>query len=125
MDKEYAGLAGHRHSTDPKVRKAELLREGEFFRAGLAHCRTQIKQAARPEVMLHSVFDHATWALRARADALLRPTGTSVTTLAPYALTVLNFVRRRRLGKQALGLAVLLGAAGWYVQHKRSQQVFH
>src|SRR4051812_45403025 len=98
MEKQ-AGLAGHRHSADPALRKEELLREGEFFRAGVVHCKEQIRHGSRPEVLLHSAFDHATWALRARADALLRPTGTNVAALAPYALTLFNFIRRRRLGK--------------------------
>ncbi|TFW36047.1 hypothetical protein [Massilia horti] len=125
MEQQQAGLAGHRHSVDPAARKAELLREGEFYRAGVVHCKSQIKRDSRPEVMLHSVIDHATWALRARADALLKPTGTSVAALAPYALTALNFIRRRRLGKQALAAAVLLGVAGWYVQHRRAQELVY
>jgi hypothetical protein len=123
MEQQQTGLAGHKHSTDPAVRKAELLREGEFYRAGVLHGKAQLRNAVRPEVMLHSAIDHATWALRARADALLRPTGTNVAALAPYALTVFNFVRRRRLGKPALGAALLLGGLGWYVQRKRAQQL--
>ena len=104
-------------------KKRALLRDGEFYRAGVAHARAQIKHAARPEVMFHTALDHATWALRARADSLLKPTGTSVAALAPYALTVLGFIRKRKLGKQALGVGVLLGAIGWYVQRKRAQNV--
>jgi len=104
-------------------KKRALLRDGEFFRAGVAHARAQIKHAARPEVMFHTALDHATWALRARADSLLKPTGTSVTALAPYALTVLGFIRKRKLGKPALGVAALTGIAAWYVQRKRAQQV--
>lgn len=103
-------------------RKRALLRDGEFYRAGVVHARAQITHAARPEVMLHTVIDHATWALRARADALLKPTGTSISALAPYALTVIGFIRKRRLGKPALGLAALAGIAGWYLQRKRAQQ---
>lgn len=117
------GLAGHKHSLDPATRKQELLREGEFFRAGVAHAKASIQYAAKPEVMLHSVMDHATWALRARADALLKPTGTNVSVLLPYALGVVNFVRQRRLGKQAAGAAVLLGAVGWYMNRKRTRQL--
>lgn len=112
----------HKHGSVAE-RKAELLRDGEFYRAGVAQAKAQVKHGARPEVLLHSAIDHATWALRARADALLRPTGTSITTLAPYALTVLNFIRRRKLGKPALAATVLLGVAGWYVQRKRAQQL--
>jgi hypothetical protein len=111
------------HVGSHEQRKRALLRDGEFYRAGVAHARAQIKHGAQPEVIFHSVVDHATWALRTRADALLKPTGTSVSVLAPYALTVLGFIRKRRLGKQAIGAAALLGALGWYVQRKRAQQV--
>jgi hypothetical protein len=106
----------------PEERKRALLRDGEFYRAGVAHSKAQVKHAARPEVMFHSVLDHATWVLRARADALLKPTGTSVSVLAPYALTALSFIRKRRLGKPALGIAALGGIAAWYLQRKRAQQ---
>src|SRR5438067_12373684 len=112
-----------KHTGTHEEQKRALLRDGEFFRAGVAHARTQIVHAARPEVMFHSVVDHATWALRTRADALLKPTGTNVSVLAPYALTVLGFIRKRRLGKPVLGGAALLGALGWYIQRKRAQQV--
>lgn len=104
-------------------RKRALLRDGEFYRAGLAHARAQITHASRPEVIFHSVIDHATWALRTRADALLKPTGTSISVLAPYALTVLGFIRKRRLGKPAMAITALLGAGAWYLQRKRAQQV--
>lgn len=116
------GLAGHKHSLDPAARKQELLREGEFFRAGVAHAKASIQYSAKPEVMLHSVMDHATWALRARADAMLKPTGTNVSVLLPYALGVVNFVRQRRLGKQAGAAAVVVGALGWYMNRKRARE---
>jgi hypothetical protein len=116
------GLAGHKHSIDPVLRKQELLREGEFFRSGVAHARAQIRQAVRPEVMLHGVIDQATWALRARADALLKPTGTSVSVLMPYGLALFNFVRQRKLGKPVGAAAILLGVAGWYINKRRVQR---
>ncbi len=116
------GLAGHKHSVDPVKRKQELLREGEYFRSGVADARMQIRHAARPDVMLHNVIDHATLALRTRADALLRPTGTSVSQLLPYGMTAFDFIRRRRLGKQAGAAAILLGVVGWYVHKRRAQQ---
>jgi hypothetical protein len=112
----------HDSHSDPDERKADLLREGEYYRAGVLHAKAQIKHSARPEVMFHSLIDHATWALRTRADALLRPTGTNISVIAPYALTVLSFIRRRGLGKQAAGAALLLGGLGWYIQRKRSAQ---
>jgi hypothetical protein len=116
--------SGHKHGhKDLDARKEELLREGAFFRSGVALAKAQIKHAARPEVLLHSAVDHATFALRSRADALLRPTGISVAALAPYAMAVLGFIRRRNLGKPALGVGLVLGALGWYVQRKRMQQL--
>jgi len=114
---------GHHTHGSHEERKRALLRDGEFYRTGVAHARAQISHAARPDVMFHSVLDHATWVLRTRADALLKPTGTSVSVLAPYALTVLGFIRKRKLGKPALGVAVVLGALGWYIQRKRAQGV--
>jgi hypothetical protein len=47
----------------------------------------------------------------------------SVAALAPYAMTILGFIRRRKLGKPALGVGLVLGALGWYVQRKRVQQL--
>jgi hypothetical protein len=116
--------SGHRHGHgDHDARKQELLREGAFYRSGVALAKAQLKHAARPEVLFHSAVDHATFALRTRADALLRPTGVNVATLAPYALGILSFIRRRNLGKPALGVGLALGALGWYVQRKRMQQL--
>jgi hypothetical protein len=116
--------SGHKHEhVDISARKEELLREGAFFRSGVALAKAQVKHAARPDVILHSAIDHATYALRSRADALLRPTGVSVAALAPYAMTIFGFIRRRNLGKPALGIGLVLGAVGWYVQRKRAQQL--
>lgn len=107
----------------PAERKEELLRDGEFFRAGVAHAKAQIRHGARPEVLFHSAVDHATWAVRSRVDSLLHPTGMNVSSLAPYALTAFKFIRHRKLGKPALAIGVLLGVAGWYVRYRRAQQV--
>ena len=106
----------------PAERKEELLRDGEFFRAGVAHAKAQIRHGARPEVLFHSAVDHATYAIRGRVDSLLHPTGYSVASMAPYALTAIKFIRHRKLGKPALAVSVLLGVAGWYLQRRRAQQ---
>ena len=116
------GLAGHQHSLDPAIRKQELLREGEFFRAGVAHAKASIQHGIKPEVMLRSAFDHTTVALRTKADALLKPTGTNVSMLMPYAMTAVNFVRQRRMGKQAAGAAVGVGILGWYLNRRRTRK---
>jgi len=107
----------------PAERKEELLRDGEFFRAGVAHAKAQIRHGARPEVLFHSAVDHATYAIRGRVDSLLHPTGVSMSSIAPYALTAIKFIRHRKLGKPALAIGVLLGVAGWFWQRHRAQQV--
>jgi len=119
---ETTGLAGHQHSLDPAARKKELLREGEFFRAGVAHAKAGIQHSIKPEVMMRTAIDHTTVALRTRADALLKPTGANVAMLMPYAISALNFVRQRRLAKPVAGAAVALGAVGWYFNRKRSRK---
>ena len=119
---ETTGLAGHQHSLDPAARKKELLREGEFFRAGVAHAKAGIQHSIKPEVMMRTAIDHTTVALRTRADALLKPTGANVAMLMPYAMSALNFVRQRRLAKPVAGAAVALGAVGWYFNRKRSRK---
>jgi hypothetical protein len=106
----------------PAERIEELKRDGEFYRAGVAHAKAQIRHGARPEVLFHSAVDHATFAVRSRVDSLLHPTGVSVASMAPYALTAIKFIRHRKLGKPALAVSVLLGVAGWYFQRRRAQQ---
>jgi len=106
----------------PAERIEELKRDGEFYRAGVAHAKAQIKHGARPEVLFHSAVDHASFALRSRVDSLLHPTGFSIASMAPYALTAIKFIRHRKLGKPALAVSVLLGVAGWYFQRRRAQQ---
>jgi hypothetical protein len=106
----------------PAQRIEELKRDGEFYRAGVAHAKAQIKHGARPEVLFHSAVDHASFAVRSRVDSLLHPTGFSIASMAPYALTAIKFIRHRKLGKPALAVSVLLGVAGWYLQRRRAQQ---
>ena len=101
-------------------RKARLLRQGDFYRAGIVQSKAHIKQGARPENIFHTVVDHATFALRSRVDGLLRPTGISIGTIMPYAMSALSFINRRRLHKPALGVALLGAVAAWYVQRQRA-----
>jgi aryl-alcohol dehydrogenase-like predicted oxidoreductase len=108
---------------DHDERMAELVRQGDFYRVGVVHAKEQIKQAARPEALFHSAVDHASWAVRSRIDGLLHPTGASVASIMPFALTVLRFIRHRRMGKAALGVALVLGGVGLYLQQKRQRAV--
>jgi hypothetical protein len=110
---------------DLAERKARLMRQGEFHRVSILHAKAQVKQAARPQALLHDAIDHATWAIRSRMDSLLKPTGVNLTSLAPYALTILGFIRRRRLGKPALAVAVVLAGLGWFLQRRRTEQITH
>ena len=100
-------------------RKALLLRQGEFYRVGIVHAKAGIKQGSRPEALFHTAVDHAAWAVRSRIDAILHPTGINVATIMPYAVTVLGFLRKRRLVKPALGVLALAGAAAYYLQQRR------
>lgn len=103
-------------------RKARLLRQGDFYRVGIAHAKARIKHDARPDVLFHSALDHATFAVRSRIDSVLHPTGISVASIMPYAATIIGFITRRRLIKPALGVAAVLGGVAWYLQQRRTGQ---
>lgn len=104
---------------DAAERKTRLLRQGDFYRAGIVHAKATIKHGARPDVIFHAALDHATWAVRSRVDTVLRPTGISVASLAPYAITGLGFLRRRNLVKPALGVVAAIGGIAYYLQQRR------
>jgi hypothetical protein len=103
-------------------RKAQLLRQAEFYRVGVVHAKAQLKQAARPDVLVHSAIDHATWAVRRRIDGLLQPTGTSVASLMPYLVTAIGFIRRRKTGAASLGVSLALAAIGLLVKRRQARQ---
>jgi hypothetical protein len=103
-------------------RKAQLLRQAEFYRVGVVHAKAQLKQAARPDVLIHSAIDHATWAVRRRIDGLLQPTGTSVASLMPYLMTAIGFIRRRKTGAASLGVSLALAAIGLLVKRRQARQ---
>lgn len=105
-------------------RKDRLLRQAEFYRVGIVHARAGIRQGARPEALFHTALDHASWAIRSRVDALLRPTGINVAAIMPFAMTIFGFIKRRQLVNPALG--VLLAAAGvaLYVQRRRARTAY-
>jgi hypothetical protein len=107
---------------DMQARKAQLIREGEFYRVALVHAKAQVKHAARPEALFHSAVDHATWAVRSRVDGLLKPTGASVATLAPIIMTAIRIFRSRRMGVAGIASAVAMAGFGWYMQQRRLKQ---
>jgi hypothetical protein len=105
-------------------RKAMLKRQAEFYRVGIVHSRATIRQGARPEALFHTALDHASWALRARVDSLLRPTGINVAAVMPFAMTIIGFITRRRLVKPALGVLAAAGAVALYVQRRRAKMAY-
>jgi hypothetical protein len=107
---------------DAAERKAELVRQGEFYRVGVVHAKAQVGYEARPDVLFHTAVDHASMAIRSRVDGLLHPTGASVASVMPWALAAFKFLRGRRMGKVALGAAVVLGGVGIYLQQRRAKQ---
>ena len=118
------------HSHDDKEvslaeRKARLLRQAEFHRANIVNAKSAIKQGAKPEAIYHNAVDHVTFAVRNRVDSILRPTGVNVATLAPYALSILGFLRQRRMLKPAAGVLAVAAGLAVYVKHRRNQQLPH
>lgn len=105
-----------------RERKAQLVRMGEFYRVGVVHAKAQLKHEARPDAIFHAALDHASWAVRARVDSLLKPTGASVASVLPYLLTAYKFIRSRRMGKASLGVVLALAGAGVWLQRRRTQQ---
>ena len=122
MDK-HAAHKDHDDANDFDERKARLLRQGEFYRVGVLHAKEHLKESIRPEAIFHSVIDHATWSLRSRVDGLLKPTGVNFATLAPYALSIIGFIRKRKLGLPAIAVSAALGGIGWYLQKRRARQL--
>ena len=104
-----------------KERKAQLIRLGEYHRAGVLHAKTHIVQGMKPETIFHNAMEHATHAIRGRVDGLLRPTGASVSQIMPYVMPALGYLRRSRFAKPLLGVGVLAAVAGWYWNHRRQQ----
>lgn len=104
-------------------RKARLLRQGEFYRVGIVRAKHSIRESARPEALFHSAIDHATWAVRSRVDGLLRPTGVSVASIMPYAVSILGFLNRRKLIKPAIGIVAVVAGVALYLQQRRSRLV--
>ncbi|MFP5391262.1 MAG: hypothetical protein ACLGI6_06910 [Gammaproteobacteria bacterium] len=116
---------GHKDEGTLAERKSRLLRQAEFHRVNIVNAKSAIKQGARPEALFHSALDHAQYAVRDRIDHVLRPTGTSVASMMPYALSILSFLRRRRLVKPALGVAAAAAGLAWYVQRQRNSHLPH
>jgi hypothetical protein len=110
----------HAHQTTAE-RKAALIRQGEFYRVSVVHAKAQVKHAARPEQLFHSAVNHASGMLRAHFNGLLKPSGTSVSAIMPYAMALIGFIRKRRVGKASLGVALALAGIGWYLQQRREQ----
>lgn len=102
-------------------RKAFLLQEAERHRDAIILAKQHIKYGAKPEVIIHNMLDQATYTVRNKVDALLTPTGLSVTAVAPYAIKVLGILRRRGQLKPALGIGAVLAGVAWYINKRRQE----
>lgn len=112
----------HDKETSLSERKSRLLRQAEFHRNNILSAKSAIKEGARPEVLFHKAVDHATFAVRTRVDNVLRPTGITVATVSPYALSLLSFLRQRRMLKPAIGVVAAAAGLAMFVKHRRHQQ---
>ncbi|MGZ3181299.1 MAG: hypothetical protein ACXU8N_02570 [Telluria sp.] len=106
-------------------KKARLLAEARAHRDALVLAKQHVKYGAKPQVILHNAFDQATYVIRTRMDALLSPTGLSVTAVAPYALKVANYLRRRGKLKPVLGVGLVLAGLGFYLNKRRQEAMLH
>lgn len=99
-------------------RKAMLLQQGAYYRAGIAACKLEIRDSLRPEVVFHRAIGHLGLSLREKfsaADGSLQ-----LGSLAPYALTAVGFLRKRGWLKPAFGLVAFAGAAAWYLRRQHT-----
>lgn len=125
QEKKIIGLEAPEGSADQlSVRMARLKRQGDLYRVGIVRAKANIQHDSRPDVMFHSALDHAGHAIRTRVDAILRPTGISVATVMPYAVTALAFLRQRNLVKPAIGVLTALAGVGIYLQHRRNKSAY-
>ena len=125
QEKNIIGLEGPSDGKDALAeRKTQLKRQADFYRVGIVHAKAGIKQGARPEALFHRALDHAGWAVRSRVDSVLRPTGINVASVMPYAISLLGFLRRRRMMKPALGVLAAAAAVAVYVQQRRSKATY-
>ena len=102
-------------------RKTQLKRQADYYRVGIVHSKANIKQSARPEALFHRVIDHASWAIRSRLDSVLRPTGVNITSVMPYAVSLLGLLRKRKLMKPALGVLAAAEGVAVYVKQRQSK----
>lgn len=119
-EKNIVGLEAPEPKDTLAERKARIKREGDFYRVGIVRSKAYVKQGAKPENLFHAAVDHATWAVRNRVDAVLRPTGINVATIMPYAVTVLGLLRRKGLVKPAIGIVTAVAGAAYYYQQRRA-----
>lgn len=123
-EKNIIGLeSGDDSAASVATRKARLKRQADFYRVGIVHAKAGIKLGARPEALFHHALDRATWVVRSRVDSILRPTGINVASILPYAVSILGFIKRRRLIKPALGVLAAAGLA-FYVKQRRNKALY-
>ena len=109
------------HDDQLAQRKAVLLRQAEFYRVGIVHSRAAVTHSLQPASLIHSAVEHASGVIHARIDAMLAPTGLSLQTVLPYALSGAAFVVRRRLVKPLLLAGAVVSALALYLSRRRAR----
>jgi hypothetical protein len=94
------------------ARKAQLLRDGEFYRVGIVHAKQRVMHSLSPNAIMHHAFEHAVGFATHRIDSVLAPTGVRLQALVPYAVTALSLFARKKLLKPVLGIALVALAVG-------------
>lgn len=109
--------------TPDALRKRKLIADGEFFRVGILHAKTNVGYALRPEAILRGVAEHAAGFAGARVDHFMSSPIAGVRMAMPYLLTVFSFIGRKKLVKPALVVGALVaGAAVWLVRRKHAAE---
>jgi hypothetical protein len=128
MESKMSKIAG---DLDDATRKKKLIAEGEFFRVGIMHAKSQVAHALQPKELLHDAVQHAVSFATSRVENMLSPSGMRLQTIMPYVLTVFSFLkgkpgkegkRSKRLLKPGLVLGTVASAAIALVLRRRAAQ---
>jgi hypothetical protein len=105
MESKMSKIAG---DLDDASRKKKLIAEGEFFRVGIMHAKSQVAHALQPKELLHDAVQHAVGYATSRVESLLSPSGMRLQTIMPYVLTAFSYFKGKRSKRSGLLKPTLL-----------------
>lgn len=105
-------MTNHAATALKAARKAQLLRDGEFYRVGIVHAKARVLHSLSPNAIMHHAYEHAVGFVTSRIESVLAPTGVRLGSLMPYAVTAFSFFARKKLLKPALGIVLAAVAIG-------------